>query len=35
MRGLHSEQYLSTYTDPAEARLGLSEAITSYLMREN
>lgn len=31
MRGLHSEQYLSTYTDPAEARLGLSEAITSYL----
>ncbi len=33
MRGLHSEQYLSTYTDPAEARLGLSEAITSYLER--
>lgn len=31
MRGLHSEQYLSTYTDPAEARLGLSEAIISYL----
>lgn len=31
MRGLHTEQYLSTYTDPAEARLGLSEAITSYL----
>jgi AcrR family transcriptional regulator len=31
MRGLHSEQYLSTYTDPAEARLGLAEAITSYL----
>lgn len=33
MRGLHSEQYLSTYTDPVEARLGLSEAITSYLER--
>jgi AcrR family transcriptional regulator len=31
MRGLHSEQYLSTYTDLGEARLGLSEAITSYL----
>ncbi|MET3963448.1 AcrR family transcriptional regulator [Marmoricola sp. OAE513] len=31
MRGLHSEQYLSTYTDPAEARTGLAEAITSYL----
>lgn len=31
MRGLHSEQFLSSYTDPAEARLGLSEAITSYL----
>ncbi len=31
MRGLHSEQYLSTYTDPVEARLGLSGAIISYL----
>lgn len=31
MRGLHNEQFLSTYTDPEEARLGLSEAITSYL----
>ena len=33
MRGLHSEQYLSTYTDSAEARLGLREAIISYLQR--
>lgn len=33
MRGLHNEQYLSTYTDPAEARLGLAEAITSYLQK--
>ncbi len=31
MRGLHSEQFLSSYTDPAEARLGLAEALTSYL----
>ena len=31
MRGLHSEQYLSSYTDSAVARLGLSEAVTSYL----
>ncbi|MFL6061867.1 MAG: TetR/AcrR family transcriptional regulator [Marmoricola sp.] len=33
MRGIHNEQFLSTYTDPAEARLGLAEAITSYLER--
>lgn len=31
MRGLHSEQYLSTYTDSGEARRGLAEALTSYL----
>jgi AcrR family transcriptional regulator len=31
MRGLHSEQYLSSYTDSAEARLGLAGAITAYL----
>jgi AcrR family transcriptional regulator len=31
MRGIHNEQFLSSYTDPAEARTGLSEAITSYL----
>jgi AcrR family transcriptional regulator len=31
MRGLHSEQFLSTYTDSAEARAGLSGAITAYL----
>lgn len=31
MRGLHSEQYLSSYTDLAEARRGLAEAITCYL----
>jgi AcrR family transcriptional regulator len=31
MRGLHSEQHLSSYTDPAEARAGLSGAITAYL----
>lgn len=31
MRGLHNEQYLSTYTDSAEARRGLAEALTSYL----
>ena len=30
MRGLHSEQFLSTYTDPAEARAGLAGAITAY-----
>jgi AcrR family transcriptional regulator len=31
MRGLHSEQHLSTYTDPDEARAGLAGAITAYL----
>lgn len=31
MRGLHSEQYLSSYTDSDEARRGLAEALTSYL----
>jgi AcrR family transcriptional regulator len=31
MRGLHSEQHLSSYTDPAEARAGLAGAITAYL----
>jgi AcrR family transcriptional regulator len=31
MRGLHSEQYLSSYTDPGEARAGLAGAITAYL----
>ena len=31
MRGLHSEQHLSTYTDPEEARAGLAGAITAYL----
>ena len=31
MRGLHSEQFLSTYTDPDEARAGLSGAIIAYL----
>ncbi|MGO4257431.1 TetR/AcrR family transcriptional regulator [Marmoricola sp. RAF53] len=31
MRGLHDEQYLSSYTDSAEARRGLAEALTSYL----
>lgn len=31
MRGLHSEQFLSTYTDSAEARAGLAGAITAYL----
>jgi AcrR family transcriptional regulator len=31
MRGLHSEQFLSSYTDPAEARAGLAGAITAYL----
>jgi AcrR family transcriptional regulator len=34
LRGLHSEQYLSSYTDLADARLGLAEAITSYLEKE-
>lgn len=33
MRGIHNEQFLSTYTDPAEALQGLSEAITSYLSK--
>jgi AcrR family transcriptional regulator len=31
MRGLHDEQHLSTYTDPAEARAGLAGALTAYL----
>jgi AcrR family transcriptional regulator len=31
MRGLHDEQHLSSYTDPAEARAGLAGAITAYL----
>ena len=31
MRGLHSEQFLSSYTDSAEAREGLAGAITAYL----
>jgi AcrR family transcriptional regulator len=31
MRGLHSEQHLSTYTDSREARAGLAGAITAYL----
>jgi hypothetical protein len=31
MRGLHAEQFLSTYTDPDEARAGLAGAITAYL----
>ncbi len=34
MRGLHNEQYLSTYTDPDEARRGLSEALCSYLEKD-
>ena len=34
MRGLHAEQYLSSYTDSAEARRGLAEAITSYLEKD-
>lgn len=33
MRGLHTEQYLSSYTDSSEARLGLTEALTSYLSK--
>jgi AcrR family transcriptional regulator len=32
MRGLHNEQYLSPYTDSDEARRGLVEAITAYLL---
>jgi len=31
MRGLHTEQYLSSYTDLTEARRGLVDALTSYL----
>ena len=31
MRGLHTEQFLSTYTDSAEARAGLAGALTAYL----
>jgi len=31
MRGLHSEQFLSTYTDSEEARAGLAGALTAYL----
>ena len=31
MRGLHNEQFLSTYTDSDEARAGLAGAITAYL----
>lgn len=31
MRGLHSERFLSTYTDSDEARAGLAGAITAYL----
>ena len=31
VRGVHSEQYLSTYADVDEARRGLTEAITAYL----
>lgn len=34
MRGLHSEQYLSVYTDIDEARRGLAEALTSYLQKD-
>jgi AcrR family transcriptional regulator len=34
IRGIHNEKFLSTYTDPAEARLGLAEAITSYLEKK-
>lgn len=34
MRGLHTEQYLSSYTDLVEARRGLAEAITSYLEKD-
>jgi AcrR family transcriptional regulator len=35
MRGLHAEQYLSSYTDLAEARRGLAEALTSYLEKDS
>jgi AcrR family transcriptional regulator len=31
MRGLHSEQFLSTYTDSDEARAGLAGALVAYL----
>lgn len=31
VRGIHSEQYLSSYADMDEARRGLAEAITEYL----
>jgi AcrR family transcriptional regulator len=31
MRGLHGEQFLSTYTDSDEARAGLAGALTAYL----
>jgi AcrR family transcriptional regulator len=31
MRGLHDEQFLSTYTDSDEARAGLAGAVTAYL----
>jgi AcrR family transcriptional regulator len=31
MRGLHAEQFLSSYTDSTEARAGLVGAITAYL----
>ena len=33
MRGLHAEQYLSSYTDSVEARRGLAGAVTSYLAK--
>jgi hypothetical protein len=31
LRGLHTEQHLSSYTDVDEARRGLAGAITDYL----
>ena len=31
MRGLHAEQFLSSYTDSTEARAGLAGALTAYL----
>lgn len=31
MRGLYNEQFLSSYTDPAEARRGLADALLAYL----
>jgi len=34
MRGLHAEQYLSSYTDSSEARRGLADALTSYLEKD-